>query len=335
MIYRQLPTFVTRTYRGGAQIRRFLGDSQAADDFMPEDWITSFKEAKNRIYIENEGISRVELNGVTSLITDAVAAECFGEGRTDPGVLIKFLDSAERLGIQVHPTKTFAKRIFKSDYGKTESWYILGTRKDACIYIGFKEGISRAEWKHLYDTQNIPAMLDRMHRFEVKEGDVILVTGGTPHAIGAGCFLLEVQEPTDYTMRVEKVTVAGEELTPMQIHYGAGEDALIDCFEYDGLTREQAESRFFKKSAMAENGVKPLITYDDTPFFNYTRYCGGHHVFAYPYYCTLISLKTRGRIIEGNDEIVLKAGDRFFIPDNTKFEIEDADAIICLPPLKK
>ena len=62
------------------------------------------------------------------------------------------------------------------------------------MYLGFKENITRSYFKTLFEKQDIPAMLDTMHRFEVSEGDVILVTAGTPHAIGAGCFLLEIQE---------------------------------------------------------------------------------------------------------------------------------------------
>lgn len=45
------------------------------------------------------------------------------------GVLVKFLDSAERLPIQVHPDKEKAKILFHSGYGKTEAWYILDGRK--------------------------------------------------------------------------------------------------------------------------------------------------------------------------------------------------------------
>jgi hypothetical protein len=56
---KQLPTFASRTYRGGKVLREFLGEKEAADDFYPEDWISSFTEAKNKIYVKGEGISRV------------------------------------------------------------------------------------------------------------------------------------------------------------------------------------------------------------------------------------------------------------------------------------
>ena len=58
-VIKQLPTFVHRTYRGGDKLRAFLKLEKNSDSFLPEDWISSFVEAKNRVYIKNEGISQV------------------------------------------------------------------------------------------------------------------------------------------------------------------------------------------------------------------------------------------------------------------------------------
>ncbi len=97
-----------------------------------------------------------------------------------------------------------------SAFGKTESWYILGGREingeKSAIYLGFREGVTEEIWKELFLKQDIQGMLSNLHRFEVNPGDAFIIYGGVPHAIGSGCFLMEVQEPTDYTMRVEKVT---------------------------------------------------------------------------------------------------------------------------------
>ena len=146
------------------------------------------------------------------------------------GVLVKLIDSAERLTIQVHPTREKARELFDSQFGKTECWHILGGREvngeKPCIYFGFKEGITREHWKDVFDRQDIPAMLDCLHRFEVKPGDTFLIEGGIPHAIGAGCFLVEIQEPTDYTVRTERVTPAGLRVADFMCHQG--------CYGYEG-----------------------------------------------------------------------------------------------------
>lgn len=334
---KQLPTFAWRTYRGGAMIKQFLGQKECEDSFYPEDWISSFVEAKNKNYIKNEGITRVLADGEEKLITEVVKPEDFGEGRSDSGVLIKFLDAAERLGIQVHPTKEYAKKVFNSNYGKTECWHILDTRnmgEPAAIYLGFKEHVTKDVWRKLFANQDVEGMLSAMHRFEVKAGDTILVTGGTPHAIGAGCFLLEIQEPSDYTMRTEKVTVAGDTLTPMQIHYGVGEEKMLDCFEYSGLTRDEVKKKFFLTPSVSRDNrsVTNIVTYHHTPCFGLDKITADEITFKKPFFFTVVVTKSGGKLAFDGGEFDLKRGDKFFVPQNTAITLINAEALICYPP---
>ena len=144
--------------------------------------------------------------------------------------------------IQVHPDKTYAREILGSDYGKTESWYILGSNSELiqpCIYLGFKPGVTREIWKDIFDRQDIPAMLDCLHKIPVHAGECYFISAGVPHAIGEGCFLAEIQEPTDYTMRTELVTPAGLRIHENQCHQGVGYEKMLDCFHYDGASLEE------------------------------------------------------------------------------------------------
>ncbi len=331
---KELPTFVRRTYRGGKLIRKFLELPDPKDDFCPEDWISSFTEAKNHAPIENEGITKVNINGKELLITEAVSTADFGEGRTDSGVLIKYLDSAERLGIQVHPTKKYAREVFDSDYGKTECWHILEGREingeTPCVYLGFKENITKEKWTELFKSQDINGMLDCLHRFEVKAGDTILVTGGTPHAIGSGCFMVEIQEPSDYTMRVEKTTVAGEKLTENQIHYGVGEAKMLDCFEYIPRTEAETRAEFFLSE---KNQGEALVTYSDTPCFALDRFCGEKTLKSDSAF-TVIMLSNGAISYSDTTENTLR-GDKFFIPANTEIKISGEGLICRSPELRK
>lgn len=337
---KQLPTFAWRTYRGGAMIKQYQGQKDAEDTFYPEDWISSFVEAKNKNYVKNEGITRVLYNGAERLINEVVEPSDFGEGRTDSGVLIKFLDAAERLGIQVHPTKDYAKKFFNSTYGKTECWHILGTRnigEPACIYLGFKEYVTKELWKELFEKQDIKGMLSAMHRFEVKEGDTVLVTGGTPHAIGAGCFLLEIQEPSDYTMRTEKVTLAGDILTPMQIHYGVGEEKMLYCFDYTPKSEKQIrESLFLKPREDQENpNITHLVTYNDTSCFALEQITAKEINLKKSSFITVIATADNGIMEYDGGDFKMNRGDKYFIPAQTKITLKNAEALICYPPKNK
>ena len=332
-VLKQLPTFAARTYRGGKLLRNFLKLDGAVDSNCPEDWISSFVEAKNKNYIKNEGITRVLTDRGESLITDVVESSDFGEGRTNSGVLIKLLDAGERLGVQVHPTKEYALRHFGTPYGKTECWYILDTRDDdACVYLGFKEHITKEYFKELFEKQDISAILDAMHCFRVKRGDVILVTAGTPHAIGAGCFLLEIQEPTDYTMRAEKITVAGEALTPQQIHYGVGEAAMLDCFSYEGNNEEKTRAKHFLPKREAGQGVFELVSYSDTECFALKRIEGGKYRARESFFVTVVVTEDGGTLSYEEEVVSLESGEKYFISADTEFCLENATAVLCYPP---
>ena len=334
-IFKQLPTFARRNYRGGKLLRQFLRLDSAVDSHYPEDWISSFVEAKNKEHIPNEGITRVLSNGGERLITETVTPADFGEGRTNSGVLIKLLDAGERLGIQVHPTKEYARAHFGVPYGKTECWYILDTRdENACVYLGFKEHVTREHFKDLFDRQDVPAMLEAMHCFHVRRGDVILVTAGTPHAIGAGCFLLEIQEPTDYTMRAEKVTLAGEVLTPQQIHYGVGEEAMLDCFSYIGGTEEEIKQRHFLPARKSADGLLDLVRYTDTECFALQEVRGGTCTLCSPSFLTVVVTEDGGTLSYDDITLPLSRGEKYFISAETAFTLKNATAVLCYPPIR-
>ena len=105
-------------------------------------------------------------------------------------------------------------------------------------------------------------MLDCLHKFEVEPGDTFLIEGGIPHAIGAGCFLVEVQEPTDFTIRTERVTPAGLAVADFMCHQGLGFDKMFDCFDYVGYSKEDVSKRW--KIKPQGNSV---IGYNNTEIF--------------------------------------------------------------------
>ena len=61
--------------------------------------------------------------------------------------MVKYLDSAIRLPAQAHPDKDFSRAHFHSEYGKTESWIVLGTRENAKIFFGFKDGVDEKAFR--------------------------------------------------------------------------------------------------------------------------------------------------------------------------------------------
>ncbi len=279
-------TRVWRTYGGGAALDRWHGRDGENGQF-PEDWAASTTRASNpgREDIV-EGLSRVISMDGAPYLADVIAEDpttFFGKAHMDAfgpkaGFLVKLIDAGERLTIQVHPDKRYAREILHSDYGKTESWYILGSNdehKTPCIYLGFKPGVTREIWKDIFDRQDIPAMLDCLHKIPVKAGECYFISAGVPHAIGEGCFLAEVQEPTDYTMRTELVTPAGLRIHENQCHQGVGYEKMLDCFHYDGEPLEDTLARWRSEpvNLSSEDGgsVDSLIDERQTKLFSMRR----------------------------------------------------------------
>ncbi len=312
---------VWRTYQGGAKLNELQNRND--DIYFPEEWIASTVVARNvgREHIQNEGLSLIEADMNISLkdVIDQNIKQCLGD-RTNMGVLVKIIDSSERLTIQVHPDKAKAMELFDSEYGKTESWYILNKpneEKQPYIYLGFKEGVTREHWKHLFDTQNIEGMLECLHKFDVKEGDAVLIEGGIPHAIGENCFLLETQEPTDYTIRVEKTTPAGLTIADSMCHQGLGFDKMFDCFNYDGKSREETYNKWFIKSTNISDEITGII---DIPFFGAQKIeiDGNLKLNLNDEFSVLYVLEGEGELKVGNKIEKISAADQLFVPSIIK-----------------
>lgn len=336
----QMPVFfernrVFRVYLGGGLYREFLGDTDG-DGFYPEEWIASSVRAINPGHTDPlEGISLVE--GTKQPFSELLRthkAEMLGE-RSDLGVLVKFLDSAIRLPMQVHPTRAFSKRNFGSPYGKAEAWLILATRPGACIYFGFKDQITPEEFSAAVDANltDPESQTGLVNRIEVKPGDVFFVPAGVIHAIGPGCMLLEAQEPTDFTIQPE-YHCGDYELSEQEMYLGLSRDVALSCFDHS-LYGEKVLKMGKKVPVLLAQGagvqVHELIGPKDTPCFAMTRYtCTGGSAELTQGAAVYIVTQGTGKLVGEGYERALKAGNYFFLPVSAQgFAVEGNIQFVC------
>jgi mannose-6-phosphate isomerase len=253
---RLTPTRVYRFYRGGLLIDRMRGEDGADTDF-PEDWVGSVTQASNPGRDEPlAGLSQLD-DG--SLLRDAIAADPDGwlgadAARGSTGVLVKLLDAAERLPVHFHPDRAFAGEHFGSAFGKTEAWIVLATREEQSeVWIGMREHIDRETYRGWIDRQDRERLLNSLHRVPVRAGDVIFVPAGTPHAIGAGALIAELQEPTDFSIVCEW---EGYPIAAEDSHLGLGWDVAIEALALEPqepvLGLPDAARAFFWADELAE-----------------------------------------------------------------------------------
>ena len=194
---------------GGDKLRSHFGRTDTPEGIVAESWEISARE---------DGMGVVDggpFAGKTfkELLQDH-AADLLGEGKGDffP-LLIKVLDAAKTLSVQVHPNDRTA-----AEYGgeaKTECWYILQADEGACVYCGLKEGVTPEHFKDAIEQGGVEALLTEL---PVTAGDMVFVPGGRMHAIASGCLLLEVQQNSNTTYRVYDWGRVGADGQPRELH---------------------------------------------------------------------------------------------------------------------
>ncbi len=127
--------------------------------------------------------------------------EIFGSRSPDTPrfpILIKLLDCVETLSVQVHPPEEKAKEL--QGEPKTEMWYFLNTAPDAKIYVGLKKGVTESVFK---ESIGKPDLVNKLHTLSTRPGEAMFLPSGRIHAIGAGNVILEIQQNSDTTYRVD------------------------------------------------------------------------------------------------------------------------------------
>lgn len=282
-----LPTRVRRNYRGGMLLDSLAGIPLPTDGIQPESWIASTVMATNPGLPPeaDEGLTRIRLpdDSVGTLAGWLASDPEFHLGEAhlaargvSLGFLAKLLDSAMRLQVQVHPTAAFAQRHLGSPFGKLETYYVLAVRPgiDGCIRLGFQHPPGRSAWKRIIEEQDFAAMDACFESIPVTPGEVWLVPGGLPHAIGAGVLMVEIMEPSDLVVRCEFAR-DGAFVPPAARFMGRDLEFCLDVFDYSARAVDdvRAEFRLTPVALAAGSGwsLDRLVGADRTRCFEVTR----------------------------------------------------------------
>lgn len=130
-------------------------------------------------------------------------------------LLVKLLDAHEWLSVQVHPNDEQALALEGQPRGKTECWYILYAEPDAQIAYGASQAMSAEEYRAMVAAGRARESLTYV---PVKAGDFVYVPATTPHAIGPGIMIYELQQSSDTTYRVYDWDRVGKDGKPRELH---------------------------------------------------------------------------------------------------------------------
>ncbi|GHT07413.1 mannose-6-phosphate isomerase [Bacteroidia bacterium] len=206
---------------GGDEICRFKG-IQPLKNSIGESWEIS--HVKDNVSVVANG----ELKGKSlEELIDAYGEKLLGKqvierfGTTFP-LLIKFIDARDSLSIQVHPDDELAKKRHNS-FGKTEMWYIIQAAEDAFLYSGFAETTTPEQYVQSLEDDTF---VNYLQKHDVNPGDVFFLPAGRVHAIGAGCFIAEIQQTSNITYRIYDYNRKDAQGNPRELHTELAKDAI-------------------------------------------------------------------------------------------------------------
>lgn len=195
--FKLLPYFKS-TIWGGKKIPAFKGLSVNCHN-VGESWELSAVDGCESIVADGDDVG-MTLSALVKKYGTALVGKSVYEryGGVFP-LLIKFIDAGSDLSLQVHPDDKLAKERHNS-FGKTEMWYIIAAEPEARIHTGLVREITPDE----YDRRvGEGSLMDVVGSYSSRPGDVYFLPAGRLHAIGAGNFLVEVQQSSDITYRVD------------------------------------------------------------------------------------------------------------------------------------
>ena len=317
-------------YRGGNRIGALRHGP--GGPMRPEEWIgsitTRFGEAE-------QGLSRLS-DG--TLLRDAIKNDSDGWLGADhvknfglsTEILIKLLDPDQRLPVHYHPNKAFAKTHLGLDHGKTEAWIILEAPTGSGVGLGFAQKQNKEDLLKLVRAQDSAALLASLRRTEVQVGDAVLVPAGVAHAIDAGIFVLELQEPTDLSALLEWEGFVVDGIKDG--HLGLGFETVTDALMLDPLSDSEFDS-LITHNVFSGGALRSVLPLKSDGYFR-AHLAPGSGDFPASFAVALV-LDGSGSISFANaPEMAITKGDAIVIPHSAgAFTFSGANAIVCRPPL--
>jgi mannose-6-phosphate isomerase len=354
--WRLPPNRVSRFYRMSGLMAAFRGFSGPDGDAgRPEDWVGSATRAWSppAATPSVEGLGVAEVDGQRHLIADLLATDPVAVAGSVPsdmtglttGVLVKLLDAGVRLPVHAHPSRAFARRHLGSYFGKAEAWIVVATRpgldaEGPGVRIGFTRDVAADELITLIETEDTAALLATMHHRPTAAGDVWFIPPGVPHAIGAGVFMIEVQEPSDFSIVAE---TRGVPIDRPDAHLGLGWPVAVGAFDREGHDGAWLDGLRHDGRRGTREGAgwrsEPLTAEAADPFFRAERLLvRGRAIpdWGVPTFLVGVVTGGAGEIRAGSARLGVRAGETFAVPAGALagFGLHAADGleiVICRP----
>lgn len=292
------------TIWGGERIASFKKINSTKSD-IGESWEVSGVDGSESIVADgpDKGLS-------LSRLIEKYGSSLIGErnlikyGESFP-MLVKFIDAAHDLSVQVHPDDEKAREMGHSN-GKTEMWYILDADKDSRLALGFNRNIDPQEYEALVASGRIEESLNYIN---VRKGDVFYIPGGRVHAISSGVFLVEIQQTSDETYRIYDYNRKDKEGKTRELHT----EKAKGCITFDDVCVEPI--KYVPRRDIPVNLVSSqyfntnLLSIDEVVLRDYSEW---------DTFVIIIATEGEATVTSGEKSILLKEGSSVLIPASAR-----------------
>lgn len=308
------PIFLDKIW-GGSKIRTKLGM-----DFSPlpncgEVWVLSGYE-QNESIVENGFLAGNGLNELVEVyMGDLVGESVYEKFGNEFPILVKFIDAADYLSIQVHPDDEYAarKRIGR---GKSEMWYVIDADTGSELISGFNQPVNKVKY---LDQLNNKKLIDILNVEKVTKGDVFHLPAGRVHAIGPGLLLAEIQETSDNTFRIYDWDRLDDQGRSRELHT----EKALEVINFE--IAEKYKTSYLNKPNIPATLVKS--EHFTTNYLFLTKPANfNYHI--YDSFVSHICIEGSGKLDYDGGSIPFKLGDCILIPNELEsIRIEPNDSV--------
>ncbi len=232
---------------GGPKLRDVLGKN--ASDKAGESWEISSVEGDISI-VQNGFLTGNSLQELAEIyMGDLLGDSIYDRFGMEFPLLIKFIDAADFLSVQVHPDDVLARERHNS-YGKTEMWYIVESDKGQ-LNVGFNRELNKEQYLQYLKGGSLKEILNYI---PVAPGDIYYMPAGRVHAIGPGVLLAEIQQTSDVTYRIYDWDRKDDQGNPRELHT----ELALDAIDFNFHSSYKTEYRPLDNNT---------VTAVDSPFF--------------------------------------------------------------------
>ena len=289
-----------QTIWGGDKIIPFKQLDQQLDQ-VGESWEISGVQGNETIVKEGQ-YKGMKLNELVACLGEKLVGrdnyERFGN---EFPLLIKFIDAQRDLSIQVHPDDETAHRQGKSR-GKTEMWYVLPSEPEAQLFSGLKLQITPEQYAQMVADDTITEALSQYH---VQEGDVFFIPAGRIHAIGAGCFVAEIQQTSDVTYRIYDYNRRDKDGNLRQLHTKEAAESIDYRVLPDYRTAYKLEKNVPEQVVQCPFFTTAVYDIDEPMTLDYSELDA---------FVILIGVKGQGTLTVDGQQTTLNMGETVLVP---------------------